>query len=53
MSALLHFSDVNLLSYGQRVIDLNPEIAHCTLDFGVAQQELNCSKIFRLYYRSR
>jgi len=49
MSALLHFSDVNLLSYGQRVIDLNPEIAHCTLDFGVAQQELNCSKIFRLF----
>jgi len=41
--------DVDLLSYGQRVIDLNSEIAHCTLDFGVAQQELNCSKISRLF----
>ena len=27
MSALPHFSDVDLLGYGQRVIDLNSEIA--------------------------
>jgi hypothetical protein len=49
MSALPHFSDVDLLGYGQRVIDLNSEIADCTLDLGVAQQELNCSKISRLF----
>jgi len=56
MSALPHFSDVDLLGYGKRVIDLNSEIADCTLDLGVAQQELNRSKIPRLFidfYRSR
>ena len=43
------FSDVDLFGYGKRVIDLNSEIADCTLDLGVAQQELNCSKIPRLF----
>ena len=47
MSALPHFSDVDLLGYGKGVIDLNSEIADCTLDLGMAQQELNCSKISR------
>jgi len=47
MSALPHFSDVDLLRYGKRIIDLNSEITDCTLDFGVAEQELNCSKISR------
>ena len=43
------FSDVDLLGYGKRVIDLNSEIADCTLDLGVAQQELNRSKISRFF----
>ena len=47
MSTLPHFSDVDLLGYGERIIDLNSEITDCTLDFGVAEQELNCSKISR------
>ena len=45
MSALPHFSDVDLLGYGKRVIDLDSEIANCTLDLRVAQQKLNCSEI--------
>ena len=52
MSALPHFSDVDLLGYGKRVIDLNSEITDCTFDLGVAQQELNRSKISR-FLRSR
>ena len=47
MSALPRFSDVDLLGYGKRVIDLDSEITDCTLDLGVAQQELNRSKISR------
>ena len=47
MSALPHFSDVDLLGYGKRVIDLNSEIRDCTFDLGVAQQKLNRSKISR------
>jgi hypothetical protein len=31
MSALPQFSDVDLLGYGKRIIDLNSEIADCTL----------------------
>jgi hypothetical protein len=42
MSALPHFSDVDLLRYGKRIIDLNSEITDCTLDFCVAEQELKC-----------
>jgi hypothetical protein len=41
------FSDVDLFRYGKRIIDLNPEITDCALDFGVAEQELNCSKVSR------
>ena len=47
MSALPQFSDVDLLGYSKRIIDLNSEIVDCTLDSSVAQQELNCSKISR------
>ena len=47
MSALPHFSDVNLLGHGKRIIDLDSEIADRTLDLRVAQQKLNCSKISR------
>jgi hypothetical protein len=49
MSALPQFSDVDLLGYGKRIIDLDSEIANCALDLGVAQQELNCSKISRFF----
>ena len=36
MSALPHFSDVDLLGYGERVINLDSEIADRALDLGVA-----------------
>ena len=45
MSALPHFSDIDLLRYCKRIIDLDSEITDCTLDFGVAAQKLNYSKI--------
>jgi hypothetical protein len=38
-------SDINLFCYCQRVINLNPEIPDGALDFRVAEQELNGSKI--------
>ena len=47
MSALPHFSDVDLLRYGKRIIDLNSEITDCALDLSVAEQELDCSKVSR------
>ena len=40
MSALPQCSDVDLLGYGKRIVNLNSEIADCTLDSSVAQQEL-------------
>ena len=45
MSALPHFSDVDLLGYGKRIIDFDSQIADRTLDLRVAQQQLNRSKI--------
>jgi len=45
MSALPHSSDVDLLRYGKRIIDLDSEIADCTLDLCAAQQQLNRSKV--------
>ena len=47
MSALPLFSDVDLLRYGERIIDLDSEIADRTLDLRVTKQELNRSKISR------
>ncbi len=44
MSALPQFSDIDLLRYCKRIIDLNSK-TDCTLDFGVAAQKLNYSKI--------
>ena len=38
MSALPRYSDVNLLCYGQRVVDLNPKVADCALDFRMAEE---------------
>ena len=37
MSALPRFSDIDLLGYGERVIDLDSEIADRALDLRVAQ----------------
>ena len=45
-------SDIDLLGYGERIINLNSEIADRALDLGVAQQELNRSKISLFSYRS-
>ena len=49
MSALPHFSDVDLLGYGQRIIDFDSQIADRTLNFRVAQQELHRSKVACLF----
>jgi len=45
MSALPHFSDIDLLGYGERVINLDTEIANRALNLRVAKQELNRTKI--------
>ena len=37
MSALPQFSEVDLLGYGKRIIDLNSEITDRTFDLRVAQ----------------
>jgi hypothetical protein len=52
LSALPHFSDIDLLGYGERVINLDSEIADRALDLRVAQQELNRSKISCFLNRS-
>jgi hypothetical protein len=38
-------SDVDLFGYGEGVIDLNAEIAHCALNLLVPQQELHRPQI--------
>jgi hypothetical protein len=38
-------SDVNLFSNLKGVVDFDSEIPDCALDFGVSQQQLNCTKI--------
>ena len=53
MSALPRFSDIDLLGYGERVINLDSEIAHRALDLRVAQQELNRPKISRFLIDQR
>jgi len=40
-------SDVNLFSYCERVIDLDPEISDGALDFRAAQQKLNGAHVTR------
>jgi hypothetical protein len=40
-------SDVNLFSYCERVIDLDPEISDGALDFRAAQQKLNGAQVTR------
>ena len=49
MSALPHFSDLDLLGYGKRIIDFDSQVTDRTLDFRVAQQELHCSKVACLF----
>jgi hypothetical protein len=49
MSALPQFSDVDLLGNGKCVVDLDPQIANHALNLRVAQQNLNRSKISRLF----
>jgi hypothetical protein len=34
-------SDVNLLGYGQRVVDLNPKVADGALDLRMAEEQLH------------
>ena len=53
MSALPRFSDIDLLGYGERVIDLDSEIADRALDLRVAQQELNRAQISRFLIDQR
>ena len=53
MSALPRFSDIDLLGYGESVIDLDSEIADRALDLRVAQQELNRTKISRFLIDKR
>ena len=53
MSALPRFSDIDLLGYGERVINLDSEIADRALDLRVAQQELNRPKISRFLIDQR
>ncbi len=38
MAALTHFSDIDLLGYGERVINLDSEIANRALNLRVAKQ---------------
>jgi hypothetical protein len=49
MSALPHFSDVDLFGYGKRIIDFDSQVTNRTLDFRVAQLELNRSKVACLF----
>jgi hypothetical protein len=51
MSALPHFSDIDLLRYCKRIIDLNSE-TDCTLDFGVSRAEAELLEDFRFSYGS-
>ena len=48
MSALPFFSDVDLLRYGERIIDLDSEISDRTFQLRVAKQKLDRSEVARL-----
>jgi len=41
-------SHLGMLRKGQRVLDVNAQISHCRLDFGVAEQELDGPEIAAL-----
>ena len=38
-------SDIDLLGDCERIVDLDPEVTHCALKLGMAQQQLNCPQI--------
>ena len=38
-------SEINLLGDPKGIVNLDAEIAYCTLEFGVTQQELNRSEV--------
>jgi hypothetical protein len=38
-------SDVNLFRNCEGIIDFDPEIAHRAFDFGMPQEQLDCSQI--------
>ena len=42
-------SDVDLFRYCQRVVDLNPQVAHRTFDFGVAERPRVIMRILLSY----
>jgi len=44
-SSALDRSNVDLLSDGKRIVDLDTKIPHCTLNLGVAKQQLNRTQI--------
>jgi hypothetical protein len=45
MSALPGISDIDLLRYGERIIDFDPEIAHGAFHSRVPEQELHGTQI--------
>ena len=45
MSALPGISDIDLLGYGERIINFDAEVAHCAFNFGMAQEQLDGSEI--------
>lgn len=38
-------SDIDTLSDAQGVFEFNAEVAHCTVDFRVTKQQLNCAEV--------
>jgi hypothetical protein len=45
MSALPSTSDINMLCYRNRIVNLDAQIANSTLDFGMAEQQLNSTQV--------
>ena len=52
MSALPHFSDIDLLRYCKRIIDLNSEITDCTLGLWCGRAEAELLEDFQFSYGS-
>lgn len=45
--AIIYRSNLGLFGHLQRVVDFDTEVSDCAFKFGVAQQQLDCSKVFR------
>lgn len=41
----LPFSHLGLFRHFQAIVDLDAELAHCRLHFGMAEQKLDCSEV--------